>query len=122
MISVQVLLFGVDLLSASDSGIILQAVQSLGEHTFECVHPQFFEIFEFLFNLFTTITLSGSDNMQWLDAYAVDVVATLARSVRFNVVCIKYECYANKNLSRESCMCVTYMVHVYGIHATYVSE
>ena len=83
MISVQVLLFGVDLLSASDSEIILQPVQSLGEHTFECVHAQFFEIFEFLFSLFTTITLSGSDNMQWLDAYAVHAVATLARSVRF---------------------------------------
>ena len=119
MISVQVLLFGVDLISASDSGIILQPVQSLREYTFESFHPQFFE---FLFNLFTTITLSGSDNMQWLDAYVVDAVATLARSVRFNVFCIKYECYANKNLSRESCMCVTYMVHVYGIHATYVSE
>ena len=88
MISVQVLLFGVDLLYASDSGIIFQSIQSLEEHTCECLHPQFFEIFEFLFNLFTTITLSVSDNMQWLDAYVVDAVATLARSVRFNIFCI----------------------------------
>ena len=63
MISVQALVFKVDLLSVSYSGIIFQPVQPLGEHTFESVHPQFFKIFEFLFNSFTAITLSGSDNV-----------------------------------------------------------
>ena len=63
MVSVQTLVFSVDLLSVSDSVIIIKPVQSLGEHTFECVHPQFFKIFELLFNLLATITLFGPDNM-----------------------------------------------------------
>ena len=62
MINVQTLVFNVDLLSVPDSGII-KPVQSLGEHTFESVHPQFFKIFELLFNLFDTITLFGLDNV-----------------------------------------------------------
>ena len=61
-----------NLLSVSDSVIIIKPVQSLGEHTFECVHPQFFKIFEL-----------GPDNMWWLDTNVVDVVATLARSEVF---------------------------------------
>ena len=63
MIGVQALVFRVDLLSVSDFGIIFQPVQPLGEHTFESVHPQFFKVFEFLFNLFTVIAMSGSDNV-----------------------------------------------------------
>ena len=62
MVGVQTLVPDVSLFPVSDSGIILQPVQSLGEHTFESVHPRFFKILEFLFNLFTAITLSGSDN------------------------------------------------------------
>ena len=72
-----------NLLSVSDSVIIIKPVQSLGEHTFECVHPQFFKIFELLFNLLATITLFGPDNLWWLDTNVVDVVATLARSEVF---------------------------------------
>ena len=63
MISLQTLVFSVDLLSVPDSGIIIKPVQSLGKHTFESVHPQFFKIFELPFNLFATITLFGLDNM-----------------------------------------------------------
>ena len=59
----QALVFGVDLLSVSCSGIIFKPVQPLGEHTFKSVHPQFFKIFEFLFDLFVAITLFGYDDV-----------------------------------------------------------
>ena len=63
MIGVQTLVSDVSLLSVSDSGVIFQPVQSLGEHTFKSVHPQFFKIFEFQFNLFIAISLFGYDNV-----------------------------------------------------------
>ena len=63
MIGVQTLVSDVSLLSVSGSGVIIKPIQSLGEHTFEPVHPQFFKVLEFLFNLFTAVTLTGSDNL-----------------------------------------------------------
>ena len=58
----QTLVFSVDLLSVSDSGIIIKPVQSLGEHKFKSIHPVF-KIFELLLNFLTTVILFGSDNV-----------------------------------------------------------